>query len=169
MFRTLNTQRGAIGFTITEIMVVTIIMGIASAVVIPQFGGNTTQYAQTAATTITQTFQYAQDLAVTTQSPVTVSISDSGHVFTLKNNLGATLTHPIDHQLFIVSLRDESSTSGLTITPGFNNIDDVVFDAFGAPTTGGTITISHSKMPLDMVVTLHPATGSISAELTRNP
>jgi type II secretory pathway pseudopilin PulG len=96
MFRTSNTQRGAIGFTITEIMVVTILLGIASAVAIPQFGGNTTQYAQSAATTISQTFQYAQDLAITTQSPVTVSISDSGYVYTLKNSLGAELTHPVD-------------------------------------------------------------------------
>jgi type II secretion system protein H len=165
MFRTLKTQRGAIGFTLTEIMVVIVLMGLAAAVAIPQFGGNTTQYAQTAATTISQTFQYAQDLAVTTQSPVTVSISDSGYVYTLKNNLGTTLTHPVDRKPFIFDLRDDGSMSGLTITKGFNNIDDVVFDAFGAPTTGGTITISHSKMPSDVVVTLHPATGSVSVAL----
>ena len=166
MFRISKTQRGAIGFTITEIMVVTVLLGLASALAIQQFGGNTTQYAQSAATTISQTFQYAQDLAVTTQSSVTVSISDSGYVYTLKNSLGAELTHPVDHKPFIVNLRNDKCISGLTITPGFGDIDDVVFDAFGAPNSGGTITISHSKITSNMVVTLHPATGSVSAALT---
>ena len=166
MFRTANTQRGASGFTITEILVVTVLMGVASAVVIPQFGGNTTQYAQTAARTISQAFQYAQDLAVTTQSPVTVSISDSGYVYTLKNNQGVILTHPVNRKPFTVNLQDDPNISELTIGVGFNDIDDVVFDAFGAPNTGGTITMSHSKMTSNVVLTLHPATGSVTVSST---
>ena len=165
MFRTSNTQRGAIGFTITEVLVVTVLLGVTSVVAIPQFGGSTMQYAQTAARSIAQHIQYAQDLAVTTQSSVTLSITDSGYVYTLKDSGGETLTHPIDRKPFATDFRDDPNISSLTINVEFTGITDLVFDAFGTPNTGGTITMQHSKMDSDVVLTLHPATGSVSVSL----
>jgi prepilin-type N-terminal cleavage/methylation domain-containing protein len=166
MFRKSNIQSGANGFTITEIMVVTVLLGLASALAIPQFGGNTEQYAKNASTSISQTIQYAQDLAVTTQSPVTLSITESGFVYTLTNSLGDTLTHPVNHKPFEVDLRDNPNMAQLTIETDFGSFDDVVFDAFGTPNTGGTITMSHTDMPSDVVLTLHPATGSVAVTQT---
>jgi len=161
MFRKTNTQRGTSGFTMTEMLTVVAILGAASAVVIPQFSGNAEQYAQTAARSISQDIQYAQDLAVTTQSPITLSIT-SGYEYSLKDASGAILTHPVNHKPFSVNFQDNPEISQLTISVDFGSATTVVFDALGTPSTGGTITLSHSTMTSDVVLTLHPATGSVT-------
>jgi len=161
MFRTTNIQRGTNGFTMTEMLIVVALLGVASAVAIPQFSGNTTQYAQMAARSISQDIQYAQDLAVTTQSPITLSIP-SGYEYSLKDISGTILTHPVNRKPFSVNFQDDPGISQLTITVDFGGATKVVFDAFGTPSTGGTITLSHWKMPSDVVLTLHAATGSVT-------
>ena len=165
MFRTTNTQRGTNGFSMTEMLMVVALLGVASAVVIPQFGSNTTQYAQAAARRISQDIQYAQDLAVTTQSPVTLSIA-SGHQYSLKDSSGAILTHPVNLKPFTVNLQDDPCISQLTIEFDFGGATEVVFDAFGTPGAGGTITLSHSSIPSDVILTLHAATGSVTVSQT---
>lgn len=162
MFRSTNTQRGANGFTMTELIVVIALLGVASAVAIPLFSGNTAHYAQTAARSISHDIQYAQDLAVTTQSPITLSITSSGYEYSLKDNSGAILTHPVDRKPFTVNFQDDPNISRLTIDVNFGGATEVVFDAFGTPNTGGTITLSHSSMASDVVLTLHAATGSVT-------
>jgi prepilin-type N-terminal cleavage/methylation domain-containing protein len=161
MFRSTNTQRGTNGFTMTEMLTVVILMGAVSAVIVPQFGGNTEQYAQTAARSISQDIQYAQDLAVTTQSPITLSIP-SGYEYSLQDIWGTILTHPINHKPYSVNFQDDPDISQLTMTADFGGSTKVVFDAFGTPSTGGTITLSHSSMTSDVVLTLHAATGSVT-------
>ena len=162
MFRTTNAHCGTNGFTMTEMLTVIALLGVASAVAIPQFSGNITQYAQTAARSISQDIQYAQDLAITTQSPVTLSIESSGYEYSLKDSSGDILTHPVNRKPFTVNFQDDPNISQLTITVDFGGATKVVFDAFGTPSTGGTITLSHSSMTSDVVLTLHAATGSIT-------
>jgi len=161
MFRITNTHCGTSGFTMTEMLVVIILLGVAGAVAIPQFSGNTTQYAQAAARSISQDIQYAQDLAVTTQSPITLSIP-SGYEYSLKDIWGTVLTHPVNRKPFSVNFQDDPSISQLTITVDFGGATKVVFDAFGTPSTGGTITLSHPSMTSNVVLTLHAATGSVT-------
>ena len=161
MFRVTNTHCGINGFTMTEMLMVVALLGVASAVAIPQFGGNTTQYAQTAARSISQDIQYAQDLAVTTQLPITLSIP-SGYEYSLKDIWGTILTHPVNRKPFSVNFQDDPGISQLTITVNFGGATDVVFDAFGTPSTGGAITLSHPSMTSDVVLTLHAATGSVT-------
>jgi len=161
MFRNTTTQRGTNGFTMTEMLTVVVILGAASAMVIPQFTGNTEQYAQTAARSISQDIQYAQDLAVTTQSPITLSIP-SGYEYSLQDIWGTILTHPVNRKPYSVNFQDDPGISQLTITADFGGSTKIIFDAFGTPSTGGTITLSHSSMTSDVVLTLHPATGSVT-------
>lgn len=166
MIRTKKTQRGTAGFTMTEILTVVALMGVASAVAIPQFSSNTEQYAQTTARGISHDIQYAQDLAVTTQSPVTLSLESSGYEYSLKDSNGDVLTHPVSQKPYTVDLRDDPNISQLNIELDFAGATDVVFDPFGTPGTGGTITISHSSFPSDVVLTLHAATGSVTVTQT---
>jgi general secretion pathway protein H len=162
MFRTTKTYRGANGFTITEMITVVAIIGVASAVAIPQFTSNTVQYAQAAARSISYDMQYAQDLAVTTQSPITMAIESDGTGYSLKDSLGTVLTHPITHKPYTVDFQDDPGISTLTINHSFEGNLNVVFDAFGTPSSNGTMTISHDSLASDVVVTLHGATGTVT-------
>jgi Tfp pilus assembly protein FimT len=146
----------------TEMLTVVALLGIASAVAIPQFNGNITQYAQSAARAVSQDIQYAQDLAVTTQSSVTMTFTDSGYEYSLKDSSGSILTHPVDHKPYTFSFKNDPGMSRLTVACSFAGATEIVFDAFGTPSAGGTITLSHSTLPSDVVVTLHPATGSVT-------
>ncbi|MCP4379302.1 MAG: hypothetical protein GY794_24410 [bacterium] len=160
MFRTKKTHCGKIGFSIIELLTVVVLLGIAGAIAAPQFSSDTAYFAQTAARSIAQDIQYAQDLAVTTQSPITLSFDDSQ--YSLENNSGDIITHPITQKPYTVNLQDDPNISTLTIVASFGTSTSVVIDAFGAPSTSGTITLSHSDMASDVVVTLHAATGSVT-------
>jgi prepilin-type N-terminal cleavage/methylation domain-containing protein len=164
MFRTTNTHYGTSGFTMTEVLTVVVLLGTAGAIAIPQFGGNTAQFAQTAVRSISHDIQYAQDLAVTTQSPITLSFD--GFQYSLKNSSGEIITHPVNKKPYTVNLQDDPNISKLTIVVNFGESTSVVFDAFGAPSASGTITLSHSEMDSDVVLTLHGATGSVTVSQT---
>jgi len=162
MFRTTKQYRGTNGFTMTELITVTVLLGVASAVAIPQFSSNTRYYAQSAARAISHDMQYAQDLAITTQSPVTLALDPDGAGYSLEDNLGTVLTHPITRKPYTVSFQDDPGMSTLTISPSFGGSWNIAFDAFGTPSVGGTITISHEAMASNVVLTLHEATGTVT-------
>ena len=60
-------------FTLIEVLMVVLIMGIAAAVVIPNAINTSDLQAVSAARMVATDLQYAQDTAITTQTPVTVT------------------------------------------------------------------------------------------------
>jgi len=145
-----------------EILVVTALLGIAAGVVIPHIGSNPEQHALAAARSISQDILYAQDVAVTTQSPVTLSFSTSGYDYSIQDSSGALLTHPITRKPFTVNFLDDPHISQVNIQVDFGQATEVVFDALGTPSAGGMITLSHPSMESDVIVTLYPATGNVT-------
>jgi len=164
MFRKTPRQRGTGAFSTAELLVVTVLLGIAGAIVLPQISSNAEQCALAAARTIAQDILYAQDLAVTTQSPVTLSFSTAGYnySYSITDSQGQLLTHPIDQKPFSVNFLDDPGISQVTIQVDFGDTLEVVFDALGTPSTGGMITLSHPDVDSAVLVTLHPATGNVT-------
>jgi len=167
MFRQTPIQRGTGGFSTAELLVVTVLLGIVGAIVVPQVSSNAEQYTLAAARTIAQDVLYAQDLAVTTQSPVTLSFSPSAPEYSISDSQGELLSHPIDQKPFTVDLLDDPSISQVDIEISLGVDLEVVFDALGTPSTGGTIMLTHPDVDMAVVVTLHPATGNVT--VTRQP
>lgn len=129
------------GFSLIELIVVVIILAITAAVVVPHVVRSADMQVTSAARMLATDLQYAQDYAITTQSPVTVSFDVLGGVYTLSNASGP-LNHPITKTAYQV---DFSSRSGFEqvelVSADFGGAGDVTFDEVGSPDSGGSVVI----------------------------
>ena len=141
------------GFTLVEILAVVVILGIASAIVIPQMGSRDDMKAAAAARVIVADLIYAQNLAISSGTPVYVRFDKAGNKYSMltnplstKTNYGDPVTHPITQQNYVQVFGDTSpnsvdpwenvsiDTAALNgIDPSYSNQFTVGFDEIGSP------------------------------------
>jgi prepilin-type N-terminal cleavage/methylation domain-containing protein len=92
----------AAGFTLVEILAVVVILGIASAIIIPQIGTRDDMRAAAAARTIIADLIYAQNLAISTGQTIWVRFDVAGNKYTVitdpssaKAKFGDPVRHPL--------------------------------------------------------------------------
>jgi general secretion pathway protein H len=133
-------------FTLVEILVVLVIMGIASAVVIPQLGTRDDLKVASAARTLTADLIYAQNLAISQQKYIYIRFDTANNNYKLlsvASSSGDTLlSHPIMQQSYIQQFGAASSSlSSVSIqSVDFDGVDNTIsdeftlaFDEMGAP------------------------------------
>jgi hypothetical protein len=116
-------------------------MAITAAVVIPNAIGTSDFQAVAAARMVATDLQYAQDTAITTQTPITVTFEPTLERYRLSNASG-TLIHPITRQAYVVSfpsLRGFGEVDVVSVS--FNGATWVTFDEMGTPGAGGTVVL----------------------------
>jgi prepilin-type N-terminal cleavage/methylation domain-containing protein len=119
-------------FTLVEILVVVVILGIASAVILPQLGSRDDVRAKSAARMVMADFIYAQNLAIARQSPRYVVFTPSGYSIR-ESPSGSPINHPIDKTPFIVTF-NEKQLKDITMTGwNFGGPSTLGFDELGAP------------------------------------
>src|SRR5688500_15065328 len=74
------------GFTLTEILAVVVILGIASAIIIPQIGTRDDMRVKAASRTLIADLIYAQNLAISTGQVVYVRFDVAGNSYSLLTN-----------------------------------------------------------------------------------
>src|SRR4051812_47762470 len=74
-----RTLRRSSGFTLAEILAVVVILGIASAIIIPQIGTRDDMRVKAAARTLIADLIYAQNLAISTGQTVYVRFDVAGN------------------------------------------------------------------------------------------
>ncbi|MGH7177986.1 MAG: pilus assembly FimT family protein, partial [Tepidisphaeraceae bacterium] len=135
MFRTTHNptiQSKRRGFTLVEILMVVVILGIVSAVIIPQLGTRDDLKAAAAARLIMSDLIYALNRAIATQTKHYVRFN--GQQYSISNNTALT---PIEHPL------KPASSSGLYVitlgpggTPGLETVS-ISSTSFAGQTTIG--------------------------------
>ena len=127
-------------FTLIEILVVLIILAIAAAVVVPALNSSGFQ-AVSAARMIATDLQYAQNVTITTQAPVTVTFDTTGNSYSLSNASGP-LIHPMNKDAYSINFGSQSGFGQLDIvSANFGGGASVTFDELGAPDNAGTVTV----------------------------
>lgn len=148
------------GFTLLELLIVMVILAIAAAMVIPNISSGKDLEATSAARLITADLEYAQNMAITHQEPVTVTFSVSSESYTLSNTSGP-LIHPMTKTAYTIALASQQGFSGLDIvSANFGGSDTVSFDEIGTPSNAGSVTVQSgaSRYRIDVAA----ATGRVT-------
>lgn len=141
---------GSRGFTLIEILMVVVILGIASAIVAPQLGSRSDIKIRAAARLLVADLMYAQNNAIAQQKWMYVRFDAAGEKYSVMDGVGASATdttkiikHPVTKAEFTTRLgvatdRRIGDVKIKTVT--FNGVDTnyrpefvIAFDELGVP------------------------------------
>lgn len=159
------------GFTLVEIIIVVVILGIAAALVIPSISNAADMQVRSAANRIAADLDYAKNLAITYQSAYSVVFDVSGESYKIQDHIGDPVKNPLTGQSsFIVDFSADSRLSRVNIAAAdFDGENAVTFDYLGSPYSGtdttaplnsGQITLQADNFSL--TVDVEPVTGYIT-------
>ena len=161
------------GFTLAEVLVVLIILGIAATIMIPMIGNTHDLQASSAVRRIASSLLYAQTAAITGQVPCQVVFDTAANSYELQDENGVPLSDTMTVAgNYSIDFGSDSRMRAVSIaTADFDGSNTVWFDPLGAPYGGS---ISDSPPPLNngtinvtagektMTVTVEPVTGRIN-------
>lgn len=130
------------GFTLVEILVVCMIIGIAGAIIVPQISSRDDLKTSAAARSVMADLIYAQNLAITRQKNQYVVFDLTAGTYTVVSAPDmSTVTHPVNHSPYVVRFGSGGS-SGLQQTrlvsasflgQGSTSSATIGFDELGTP------------------------------------
>ncbi len=148
-------------FTLVEILVVIIIVGIAAMVVVPQVGSAGTLSIQAAARRVIADLLVAQNEAIARGASRSVIFDVAGESYRMVDENGATVQMAWMNGPYVVSFADDNRFDGVAIdTASFGTQSKITFDDLGAPSTGGTIDLVSGSVRYR--VTVAPFTGRVT-------
>jgi prepilin-type N-terminal cleavage/methylation domain-containing protein len=134
------------GFTLVEILAVVVIIGIASAIIVPQMGTRDDMRVAAAARVVIADLIYAQNLAISNGAVVYVKFDTANQRYTLLSTANSggdvALSHPIRQTSYIQQFGSTSRDWPTTtinsadfdgLTAAFADQYTVAFDEIGAP------------------------------------
>jgi prepilin-type N-terminal cleavage/methylation domain-containing protein len=163
------------GFTLVEILMVVVILGIVASIVMPQLGSRDDLKLAAAARVVMADLAYAQSRAISTQARQYVLLSNNSYTLKAMNaaNTLAAIAHPINPGNYSVTF-DTGPLRGVAIaSTSFNSQSSVAFDELGSPLAynpstqnlsalSGPGTIQMQSGGLTMTITIEAYTGEMS-------
>ncbi len=164
------------GFTLIEILMVVVILGILSAVILPQLGSRDDQKAISGARVLVADIMYAQNRAIATQKVHYVVFDTAANKYQVLDAWPSTIIkHPVNGGPYVVQF---GSASGSTVKDAsissavFDAKPVLAFDAMGVPHsydagTGTLAALSAGDVVVrsgtyDMTVSVAPFSGEVS-------
>jgi prepilin-type N-terminal cleavage/methylation domain-containing protein len=123
------------GFTLIEILVVVVIIGIASAVILPQLSSRDDLRAASAARSIMADLLYAQNRSIALQKMQYVQFNTGSNSYSVLDNMSPAniITHPVTQSPYTITLGTGSLSNVTIVSPTFDGQTVVAFDAMGVP------------------------------------
>ncbi|MCC6422662.1 MAG: type II secretion system protein [Phycisphaerales bacterium] len=166
-------------FTLIEILVVVVILGIASAVILPSISSRDDLKVAAAARIVMSDLIYAQNQAITNQKVCYIQFDKTNGKYTLMSTMSpaVTLQHPINHVDYVEKFGASGSPglTNITLTDAtFDGKLTLAFDEMGSPLaydtgTGTTAVLSSGTIKLTcgsntLTISVEPYTGEISIQ-----
>jgi len=151
------------GFTLIEVLVVVVILGIAASVVVPQMLSAGQLTIQAASRMIISDVLFAQNEAIARQQPrkVVFEVANNAYRLTDENDVMISVGWKGQGGNYVVDFDTDSRFAGAQITAvDFDGSNTVAFDELGAPSSGGTVDLSAAGSQYRITVT--PFTGRVT-------
>ncbi|MHC4221198.1 MAG: prepilin-type N-terminal cleavage/methylation domain-containing protein [Planctomycetota bacterium] len=154
----------ACAFTLVEIMVVVIILGIAAAIVVPMAGSASGMQLSSAATKIAADMEYAKSIAISRQQNYSVIFDAANDSYEIRVTGEADpIEHPVKRGFdYAVDFQEESNLDQVGIFSAvFGSTSEIIFDYLGSPKDG-----SGNDLSAEGVITLKAdgSTKTVSVE-----
>ncbi len=148
------------GFTLIEILVVVIIIGITGAIIVPHIGTRDDLKAGAAARVMMADLIYAQNMAITGQQNYYLVFDVANKRYTITNASNTTINHPINKTSYVVQF-GSGGTNGFTDMV----LESAAFVSAASGATNTTLGFDELGAPLSRSGTNTPdsmASGSIT-------
>ena len=159
-------------FTLAEVLVVLVIIGIACLVIVPQISNTDHMQVLSAGREVVSTFLYAQTLSITGQNVHQVVFDQVSNQYEVQNSSGTVVPDPLSSsQPYRVNFSTGQRYRSVTIeSASFDGSQTIWFDRMGAPyvgtTTSGTPLITGAVIlragDRRVQVNIEPVSGRIS-------
>ena len=146
------------GFSLAEVLIMVLVIGIASGVVIPLLGSSDYSVVVAGARRVASDLQYAQNTAIATQKDITVTFDIDSESYWLSNESGV-LIHPITSNAYMTDFTVDNELSRLDIVE-VSGGGSVTFDPTGAPNLQCAVVLRAGGSTFN--VTVSPITGTVS-------
>jgi len=158
------------GFTLIEILIVIVVIGIAAMIVVPMMSSAATMQIRAAANIIAADLEYAKSMAISRGQNYSVVFDKSTESYSIKKD-GSVIPHPVKKGFdYVISFQSDSRLDRVDI---FNVVFDpgssqtITFDYLGSPYSGtgnplnsGVITLQAGG--ITKIINIEPITGYIS-------
>ncbi len=159
------------GFTIIEVILVVLIIGIAAAVVVPMASSAGGMQLRAAVNMVAADLEYAKSMAISRGQPYSVVFDKTTETYRIVDQAGTVIPHPVKKGFnYVIDFRNEGRLDQVEIyDANFDSTNKVTFDYLGSPYNGsatpgplnsGVVTLRSGTMT--RTVSVEPVTGFIS-------
>lgn len=159
-----NGQNALPAFTLVEVIIVLVIIGIISAIAVPLYTSAASVQLKTAADMVACDLEYAKSMAMSTGRNHSVFFDASAEEYRIKDASG-DVNHPVHiGAKYIVRFAADNRLNKVTIESAFGSTttNTVTFDYLGSPSNNGFILLRAEGNGLKVKV--EPVTGYISID-----
>jgi len=162
-------QRQGSGFTLVELLIVLVILGISAALAIPMISSAGSTQIRSAANMIAADLEYAKSMAITRGQSYSVVFDKLSERYRIEDASGNVIAHPVKKGFnYEVDFRNDSRLDKVDIQDvDFDSTSEVSFDYLGSPHNGSGAPLNRGVITLEgggktIRVNVEPVTGFIT-------